>query len=84
MKKQFSKLNKTAQEDIELAYHQMNPHEFDEQMMQAKRHSPELLRLSPQLVERLRKKAESAGETEYQTMVNRWIEERLHQETMAA
>ena len=84
MKKQFSKLNKTEQEDIELAYHQMNPHEFDEQMMQAKRHSPELIQLSPQLVKRLKKKAESAGETEYQAMVKRWIEERLQQETIAA
>jgi hypothetical protein len=84
MKKQFGKLSKTEQEAIELDYHQMNPHTFDEPMKQAKRHSPELIRLPPELIVSLKKQAKSTGEAEYQAMVKRWIEERLQQETTAA
>ncbi|MEO6725262.1 MAG: hypothetical protein ABIP14_08160 [Blastocatellia bacterium] len=84
MKKQFSKLSKAEQEKVELEYHQMNPAEFDEQMKHAKLHVPETIRLPSQLVATLQKMAESAGETGYQEMVRKWIEERLQQENMAA
>ena len=83
MKKQFSKLSKAEQEEVELEYHQMNPEEFDAQMKQAKRHVPDTIRLPSQLVATLQKMAESAGETGYHTMVRRWIEERLQQESKA-
>jgi hypothetical protein len=43
-----------------------------------------VIRLSPQLVDRLKEQAKSVGESEYQAMVERWIEERLQQETLAA
>jgi hypothetical protein len=84
MKKQFGKLKKAEQEAVEQAYHQMNPQEFDQLMTQAKRHAPDVIRLSPQLVDRLKEQAKSVGESEYQAMVERWIEERLQQETLAA
>ena len=84
MKKQLGKLDKAEQEAIELAYHQMNPHDFDEPRKQAKRHSPEVIRLPSELVESLKKRAKFTGDSEYQAMVRRWIEERLEQETMAA
>lgn len=53
-------------------------------MAQAKRHTPNVIRLSPELIETLKTVAESEGETEYQAMVKRWIEERLQQEIMTA
>lgn len=84
MKKQFSKLSKTAQEKIELAYHQMKPEDFDQQMADAKTHSPAAVRLPARLVKQLQKAAKSSGETEYQTMVRKWIEERLQQEATVA
>lgn len=80
MKKQFSKLPKAEQEKMELKYHRMKPEEFDEQMAQAIPHTPEALRLPPQLVETLQALAKSEGESGYQPMVRRWIEERLQQE----
>ncbi len=83
MKKQFSELSKAEQEKVELEYHQMNPEEFDEQMKHATRHVPDTIRLPSQLVATLQNMAESAGETGYQTMVRRWIEERLQQERKA-
>ena len=83
MKKHFGELPKAEQEKIELEYHRMKPEEFDEQMAQAKRHTPDTIRLPAELVETLKTVAESEGETEYQTMVKRWIEERLQQEIMA-
>jgi len=84
MKKQFGKLSKAAQEKIELEYHQMKPEKFDKPMSRAKRHTPTTIRLSPQLVERLKAVAKSEGEPEYETMVRRWIEERLQQEIRLA
>jgi predicted DNA binding CopG/RHH family protein len=53
-------------------------------MSQAKRHTPDTIRLPPELIETLKTVAESEGEAEYQTMVRRWIEERLRQEIMTA
>ena len=84
MKKQFSKLSKVEQEEVEQAYHQMNPDEFDELMETAEHHVPSVIKLPSRLVAKLQSVAESAGETEYQTMVKRWIEERLQQESLAA
>src|SRR5437867_1705912 len=56
----------------------------DERMLRAKRQSPGAIRLPSKLVENLKTLAESEGEPEYQTMVKRWIEERLQQETSTA
>lgn len=41
LKNPFGKLDKSEQEAIELAYHQMNPHDFGEQLKQSERDSPE-------------------------------------------
>ena len=79
-----AKLTQAEQEAMELEYHQMNPEDFDEQMKHAEWHVPPIVRLSPQLAETLQTMAESAGETDFQTMVKRWIEERLQQERVAA
>jgi hypothetical protein len=84
MKRRFEDLSKSEQEQAELAYHQMEPEVFDEQMAQAKRQVPAALRLPPELVERLQAVAASEGEPEYQIMVRKWIEERLQQTRLAA
>ena len=84
MSKPFSKLSKAEQEEVELKYHQMQPEEFDELMKQAQLHTPDIIKLPAKLVTKLRKVAKTAGEPEYQTMVRRWIEERLQQERSAA
>jgi len=84
MKKQFGKLPKVERERIEAQYHKMSPQDFDERMSRAKRPNPGAVRLPPKLVENLKTLAESEGEPEYQTMVKRWIEERLQQETSSA
>ena len=84
MKKQFGKLPKAERERIEAQYHKMSPQDFDERMSRAKRPNPGAVRLPPKLVENLKTLAESEGEREYQTMVKRWIEERLQQETSSA
>jgi predicted DNA binding CopG/RHH family protein len=62
----------------------MKPEDFDEQMKGAKRHTSETLRLPAELVTSLKTVAELEGEPSYQTMVRRWIEERLRQETTPA
>jgi len=79
MKKQFSKLPKRQQEKIETQYHRLEPEDLDERMSQATRHSPAALRLPPKLVQTLQSLAKSEGEPGYQSMVRRWIEERLQQ-----
>ena len=84
MKKQFGKLPKNERETIEAEYHKMSPRDFDDRMSRTKRQSPGAIRLPPRLVENLKTLAESEGEPEYQTMVKRWIEERLQQETSTA
>ncbi len=83
MKKQFAKLSKTEQEKVEMEYHRMKPEEFDEPMSQARRHTPDVIRLPMSLIEELKAMAALEGESEYQTMVRRWIEERLQQEISA-
>ncbi len=83
MRKRFGKLPKAERERIEAQYHGMKPEEFDRVMSRAKQHTPIAIRLPQQLVRTLKRVAESEGELEYQTMVRRWIEERLQQKTSA-
>lgn len=80
MKNRFGKLSKVKQEAVELEYHKMNPHEFDEHMSGAKTHVVESIRLPRRMVQNLKSVAESEGKRGYKTMVRKWIEERLHQE----
>jgi hypothetical protein len=80
MKKRFARLSEQEQRKVELEYHQMDPAEFDEFMSKAKKHTPNLVRLPATLVEALNAVADLEGERDYQTMVRRWIEERLRQE----
>jgi len=79
MKKKFSKLTKSAQAKAEADYHRMNPEELDPVISRAKSHSPDAIRLSPGLVRKLKTVAQSEGEPEYRTMVQRWVEERVRQ-----
>ena len=81
MKKQISKLTKAEQEKVELEYHHMKPEDFDEMMSQAKPHTPDTVRIPRQMVKTLKTIAKLEGEPRYQSMVRRWIEERLQQET---
>ena len=84
MKKQFAKLTKSQQQKAEAEYHRMKSQEFDKVMSRAEPHSPNAIRLSPRLIKRLKTVAESEGEPEYQTMVQRWVEERLQEATKSA
>ena len=84
MKKQFGKLTEADKEKIEDQYHRMSPQDFDERMSRSKRWSSGAIRLPSKLVKSLKSLAESEGEPEYQTMVKRWIEEGLQEETSTA
>lgn len=84
MKKQFSNLSKAEQEKIEQEYHQMNPADFDDLMSQAKITTTTSIHLPGELVEALKIVAKLEGEREYQTMVRKWITERLQQEAQLA
>jgi hypothetical protein len=79
MKKKFSKLTKSARAKAEAEYHGMKPEQLDAVISKAKSHSPDVIRLSPRLVRKLKTVAQSEGESEYRTMVQRWVEERLRQ-----
>ena len=81
MKKKFGRLSKADQEAVESEYHLMKPEEFDESMAEAEFHTPSSVRLPLEMVESLKIVAKSKGEPEYQTLVKRWIEERLQQES---
>ena len=83
MKKRVAKLTKAEREKVETQYHRMKPEDLDEAMSLARRHTPGTIRLPRQLVQTLKTVAKSEGEAEYQSMVRRWIEERLKQETSA-
>ena len=78
--KNFSSLSKSEQAKIELAYHQMKPEEFDDRMSKAETHATASVRLPGELVDRLRVVARAEGERGYQSMVRKWIHERLQQE----
>jgi predicted DNA binding CopG/RHH family protein len=84
MRKPFNELSKAEQERIELEYHHMDPAEFNQPMSQARKCAARSIRLSDELVEALKVVAELEGEREYQTMVRKWINERLQQETKLA
>lgn len=79
-KKQFDKLSKSEQKNVELEYHGMKPVAFKELMTIAQTHTPSAIRLPVKLIETLKDFAESAREGQYQAMVKRWIEERLRHE----
>jgi hypothetical protein len=84
MKKKFGKLPKEEQEKRELEYHRMKPKELDQLMTGAKRHSPPAIRLPAAWIDSLEVMAELEGELGYHTMVRRWIQERLRQESRLA
>jgi len=79
-KKRFEKLSKAERKKVESEYHGMKAQDFKELMSNARPHTPAVIRLPEKLIETLKTFAESAGERQYQTMVKRWIEERLRQE----
>ena len=84
MKKRFSDLSKADQEKIELEYHQMNPAEFDDLLSQAKTNTTASICLPGELVGTLKVVAKLEGERGYQSMVKKWIYERLQQEARMA
>ena len=83
MKKSFAKLSKREQEKVEAAYHRMQPKDFDESMSGASQQTPNSVRLPKELVKKLKTVAKRKGESEYQTLVKVWIEERLAREIEA-
>jgi hypothetical protein len=84
MKKKFGKLSKEEQEKRESEYHRMKPEEFDHLMTRARRYTPHTIRLPVAWIDGLEAIAELEGEPGYHTMVQRWIEERLRQESRLA
>ncbi len=84
MSKKFSRLSKKEQEEKEAEYHRMTPEDFNQLMTRAKRHTPHVIRLPAAWIESLEAMAELEGEPGYQSMVRRWIEERLRQESRLA
>lgn len=84
MRKNFRDLSKAEQAKTELAYHQMKPAEFDDRMSKAETRATASIRLPGELVERLRVVAKAEGERGYQSMVRKWIHERLQEEARMA
>ena len=84
MKKQFAKLSKTEQAKVEAWYHEQTPQHFADVMQRASIHSPDVIKLPPRLTAQLKTLAEREGEPEYQTMVTRWLTERVRKETRGA
>ncbi|MBI4523184.1 MAG: hypothetical protein HY695_05150 [Deltaproteobacteria bacterium] len=84
MTKKFGRRSKEEQEEKEAEYHRMKPQDFDQLMSRAKRHTPYMVRLPAAWIESLEAMAELEGEAGYQSMVRRWIEERLRQESRLA
>ena len=58
MKKKFSDLSKEEQEEIELWYHNMDPHEFDDLMRGAKLHPG--IKPRPKSSKKVSRKAQTA------------------------
>ena len=81
MKRRFDEIPKEEQEQVELEYHRMGPREFDELMSGARKQAVTSVRLPPELVKNLKAVAELEGESSYQSMIKKWIEERLKHET---
>jgi len=84
MKKRFADLSKAEQEKIEMEYHHRNPDEFDDLMSAAETSTTASIRLPGELVETLKVVAKLEGERGYQSMVRKWITERLQQEARLA
>ena len=84
MKKKFGTLSKEEQEKTEAEYHRRKPEEFDRLMTRARRYTPHTIRLPAAWIDGLEAMAELEGEPGYHTMVQRWIEERLRQESRLA
>jgi hypothetical protein len=84
MKKKFGTLSKEEQEKREAEYHRTKPEEFDRLMTRARRYTPHAIRLPAAWIDGLEAMAELEGEPGYHTMVRRWIEERLRQESRLA
>ena len=84
IRKRFEKLPKAQQKKVEAEYHGMKAADFKEVMSNARPHTPTAIHLPEELVKTLKTFAKSAGERKYQTMVRRWIEERLRQEAKIA
>lgn len=76
----FAKLSEVEQKKVELEYHRMKPDELEGVMSRGTHHSPSTIRLSSRLVKKLKLIAANEGETEYQTMVKKWVEERARLE----
>ena len=83
MTKKLSSLSKKEREKTEADYHRMKPEDFDDLMSNATQHTPNAVRLPDKLVAKLKTVAEQKGKSKYETMVKRWIEERLQQEVGA-
>jgi hypothetical protein len=84
MKKRLDDLSSAEQEKIELEYRQMDPAEFDDLMSEAKTCATASVRLPGELVELLKVVAKLEGERGYQSLVRKWISERLQQEARMA
>ena len=84
MKKQFARLSKTEQHKVQDWYHQQNPQEFDDLMRRASTHSPNVIKLPAGLTATLKNLAKKEGEPDYQTMVTRWVRERVEKEVRPA
>jgi hypothetical protein len=84
MKKRFSDLSKAEQEEIELEYHHKDSAEFDDLISQTKTGTTTSIRLPGELVKTLKIVAKLEGERGYQSMVRKWVIERLQQEARMA
>ena len=84
MKKRLGDLSKAEQEKIEVGYHHKDAAEFDGPMSQAKTYATASIRLPGELVETLKVVAQLEGERGYQSMVRKWIDERLQQKARMA
>jgi inosine/xanthosine triphosphate pyrophosphatase family protein len=84
MRKKFGTLSKEEQEKREAEYHRRKPEEFNRLMTRARRYTPHTIRLPAAWIDGLEAMAELEGEPGFHTMVRRWIEERLRQESRLA
>jgi len=84
MRKQFARLSKAEQEELQEWYHQQSPQEFDNVMRRASTHSPNIIKLPAGLTATLKSLAKKEGEPDYQTMVTRWLRERVEKEARPA
>ena len=84
MKKQFARLSKSEQQQVQDWYHQQKPQEFDHLLPGATTHSPNVIKLPARLTATLKNLAKKEGEPDYQSMVARWLRERVEKEVRPA